>query len=112
MSALFVSDAILESQELGKCFLLPGCGEALVLKMNQALLICVDDELSMMQVWSPLINCNDDGQILLFICRKSLVPWGQGFAHEDDGVAFLLKHGTNSYVASICLDDELLVQIW
>jgi hypothetical protein len=70
-----------EAQQLGKYPLLPRRMQSLFIEMDQALLVSVDEKLVRQQIMMPLINCHYYGQILLFICGETLIPWPQRFTY-------------------------------
>jgi len=71
--AFAVQNLVLKPEKPRKHFLLP-CGmKPLLIKMCEALMIGVDEELYLEQVMSPGINSHENRQILLFIDRQASV---------------------------------------
>jgi hypothetical protein len=57
---LSVDNSVLKTQHLGQGFMLPRCMQ--VCKMRQAALICQDTKFSMLKVWPPLIDHQQDSK--------------------------------------------------
>jgi hypothetical protein len=74
--------------------------------MDQALLVSVDEKLDRQQIMMPLINCHYYGQILLFICGETLIPWPQRFTYVSQRVTVLLKHCAHTSSRGVSLNVE------
>lgn len=63
----FVADSVSEAKQFGQGLVLPDGGQPLLLKVDQTLLVCVDNELAHLQVGAPLVDSMQDGHALFFV---------------------------------------------
>lgn len=110
--ALAVTDLVPQSQKLGESFLLPDCRQTLIIKMDQAALICADQKFIMMEIGPPLFYRHEYGQTLFFVRGQVSVLGSQRFTHVCNRMPPLLQHCTHSVFTCAGIDDELLGKIW
>ena len=63
----FVNNFELQANQFGVEFHLPGRLQPLISDVDEAALICVYDELTMLQIRTPVVDGNEDCQIFLFV---------------------------------------------
>jgi hypothetical protein len=56
-SAISIYDFVLQAKKLSENFVLPNRVKYLLIQLGQTLMICVDIELSMLQVGPTLLDC-------------------------------------------------------
>jgi hypothetical protein len=66
-----IYNLVLETRELSVHFELPWSVETLIGDMHQTLLICENDELTMLKVRTPLLYSNQDCQIFFVVSREA-----------------------------------------
>lgn len=111
ISALFVDNPILQPKELCEYLLLPHGIQTLFIEMNQTLLICINDEFSELQVWSPLFDSKKYGHVFLFIRGETLCARTKWFAYESEGVTLLQKHCAYATIGNISFYSKWLGEI-
>lgn len=102
---------ILQTHELDKSLVLDTSVQTLFCKVQQTMMIRVDDELSMLQVRAPFVYGVDDGKTLLLIGRQGLTSSAQGLTEICHWVLFLHEDCSDARVARICFQHKLYPKI-
>lgn len=64
----FIHHFVLQVHELYIHLELPWCVEVLIQDVHQTVATSKDDELVVLEVGTPLVDCDQDGSLLLLIC--------------------------------------------
>ena len=64
----FIHHFVLQVHELYIHLEMPWCVEVLIWDVHQTATISKDDDLVVLEVGTPLVNCDQDGSLLLLIC--------------------------------------------
>lgn len=81
-----VADLVAHPKQFSECLLLPGCGQVLIVKVNQAALVSSDEELGVVKIGSPLLHGHQDCHAFLLIGGEATFAWVERFAHVSNGL--------------------------
>ena len=103
---------ILQSEQFGEDFVLPGRVQALLVKLSKAFVVREDCELAMLEVGTPLLDCDNNHHVFLFISGETTGLRAQSLAEECNWVPMLHQYSSNTDCTGVRFHCEGRSKIW
>jgi hypothetical protein len=80
--------------------------------MDQATLISNNAKFSTLQIWAPLIDGHEYGQVLFLIRGQSMSARSKSSTDESNGMSVLEEYSADSVIRGVCLESETFGKVW